>query len=81
MYHCCLGDSNHGNFQELLRFREEAGDKTEVMHKRSAFVSPTVQNQILHLISKQILATVISSHIGKYYLIFGCKLLPLYSYH
>lgn len=55
---------NCGNFQELLQFRCEAGDKNlsthfETCHRNATYRSKTIQNQLIEIISTQILDNII----------------------
>ena len=56
---------NCGNFKELLEFRCEAGDKNlsahfESCHKYATYRSKIMQNELIQIISDQILYGVIA---------------------
>lgn len=57
--------NNPGNFQELLKFRCESGDTVlqlhfEEGHKNATYRSKTIQNQLINIISDQILEGIIA---------------------
>ena len=59
-----LGSDNHGNFLALLNFRIEAGDTVLGDHlstsaRNATYISNTVQNQIIHVLSNQVKQTII----------------------
>ena len=55
------GDENLGNFLQQVRFRNDAGDSAlqEIVNQRSRYVSPSIQNELLDLISNQITANIV----------------------
>ena len=63
-YYDCK-DINTGNFQELLKFRCESGDTCLKLHfeegnKNATYRSKTIQNQLITIISDQILEGIIT---------------------
>ena len=59
-----LGSDNHGNFLALLNFRIEAGDTVLGDHlstsaRNATYISNTVQDQIIHVLSNQVKQTII----------------------
>ena len=56
---------NCGNFQELLKFRCEAGDKNlsadfESCHRNTMYRSKIIQNELIQIISDQVLDGIIA---------------------
>ena len=56
---------NCGNFQELLEFRSEAGDKNlsahfERCHRNATYRSNIINNELIHIISDQTLDVIIA---------------------
>ena len=61
-----MKDVNVGNFQELLKFCCEAGDiclmqHFEDGHKNTKYRSKTIQNQIVQILSDQVLEGIIAN--------------------
>lgn len=56
-----LGDSSQGNVMALLRLRRDAGDlNTDViLNDRAKYTSPTIQNELLSIMSSQVLDGII----------------------
>ena len=57
---------NPGNFQELLKFRAEAGDTLLKMHfeqghKNATYRSKTIQNEMIKILGDQILDSIIAN--------------------
>ena len=60
-----MENNNPGNFQELLKFRCESGDTNlklhfEEGHKNATYRSKTIQNQLINIMSDQILEGIIA---------------------
>ena len=63
--HLDMENNNPGNFQELLKFRCESGDTYlklhfEEGHKNATYRSKTIQNQLINIMSDQILEGIIA---------------------
>ena len=68
-----MKDVNVGNFQELLKFHCEAGDiclkqHFEDGHKNTTYRSKTIENQIVQILSDQVLEGIIANvNAAKYF--------------
>ena len=56
---------NDGNFDELLRFKVEAGDKNLANHLKTAprittYLSPEIQNEVINACSSMIIEQLVS---------------------
>ncbi|XP_060868781.1 uncharacterized protein LOC132943724 isoform X8 [Metopolophium dirhodum] len=64
---------NEGNFREILKFRILSGDKTLESHlknnnAKATFISPTIQNELIECIRKEIVCKIIKDiEQAKYY--------------